>query len=194
MDDHDKSARWIEVTGAEMPIRNLRDGLRGYYRVITGVTTLRVLVPEDRFPDFTLLCQAQRRLEWHDILLPPPNLPAPCGLHVIDKHTGGRSVMYHRARCPGCAEAEGRSKAIHYRKRPVTTVLSAPSLAGNLTQDGLILAMRLASSEALELAAQYDAAIAAIEQAKQLDEQMASLKTKVIEHQRAIKYFLHEEA
>ena len=191
MDDlNDKQARWVEVTGAEMPVRNLRTGLRDY-RVITGITTLYVLVPEDRSPDFTLLCQAQRRLEWHDILLPPPSLPAPCGLHVIDK--GPKSIGRHKARCIGCAKAEDRPTAIVYRKQPVTTVLLAPSLAGNLSKGGLILAMRLASGEALELAAQYDAAIAAIEQAQKLDEQMASLRTKVAEHQRAIKYFLQEE-
>ena len=189
MDDTEQGGQWLEITGPEYLIRRLREGL-GEYRVVTGPKILRVLVPNDRRIDFDLLRDAQKGLSAQQITVPPPNVVAPCGLYVVDN--GPSSVNLHRGRCMGCRTAEGRSTAIVYKKNPVETVLSAPSLAGHLNMEGLIEAMRVASSDALELAADYERAIAAIENVPQLDEAMAMLQAKRSEHQQAITFFLKE--
>jgi hypothetical protein len=183
------NAHWVEVEGQTHYIRRLRNGLADY-RVITGQDTLRVLVHNDRQVDFDLMCDAQKHLSRKIITVPPLNVEAPCGLYVEKKNPS--SLNHHRGRCKGCRAAEGRSTVIVYRQNPVETVLSAPSLAGHLSMKGLIEAMRLASSDALELAADYDAAIAAIENVPQLDEAMAMLQAKRSEHQQAITFFLKE--
>ena len=183
------NAHWVEVEGQTHYIRRLRNGLADY-RVITGQDTLRVLGTNDRQVDFDLVGDAQKHLSRKIITVPPLNVEAPCGLYVEKKYP--HSLNQHRGRCKGCRAADGRSTAIVYKKNPVETVLSAPSLAGHLSLEGLIEAMRLASSDALELAADYDAAIAAIENVPQLDEAMAMLQAKRSEHQQAITFFLKE--
>jgi hypothetical protein len=69
-------------------------------------------------------------------------------------------------------------------------VLSAPSLKGDLTRNGLIAAMKEASAEALELAAQYDSAIVALESLPTLDRTLATVRATMAEHQATLKYFL----
>ena len=183
------NAHWVEVEGQTHYIRRLRDGLADYH-VITGQDTLRVLVPNDRQVDFDLMCDAQEHISRTIITVPPPNAEAPCGLYVEKKYPS--SLNHHRGRCKGCREAEGRPPVIASRQNPVETVLSAPSLAGHLSMEGLIEAMRVASSDALELASEYEKAIAAIENVPHLDEAMAMLKAKRSEHQQAITFFLKE--
>ena len=187
MNDTEQGGQWLEITGPEYLIRRLREGL-GEYRVITGGTTLRVLVPNDRRIDFDLLRDAQKGLSTQQITVPPLNVVAPCGLYVVDN--GPSSVNLHRGRCMGCRTAEGRSTAIVYKKNPVSTVLSAPSLKGDLTRNGLIAAMKEASAEALELAAQYDSAIVALESLPTLDRTLATVRATMAEHQATLKYFL----
>ena len=177
--------RWIAIHGPYYILKRLRKHLDDYY-LVTSNETYWVLVDDAQRDELAFTVANYDRLTAQPSGRPPKNVAVPCGVHVLYP-----ARFRHPSQCDRCRVLVGKAPRIG-RNGEVKNVLTAPSLHGDVSLDGLIAAMEVAKDEAFKLAADYEMVIAAVREQTTLDAQLKDLQEKQTEHRAALAFFMQE--
>ena len=170
------------VEASESKIRKAAHDLRDCQPVFKDKTRflIRVSESEKGFVDKVVADLGIKIKPYGEEL--PPNRKLPCGKYYIE----GKNLTSHTSHCRVCRISMGKPAP-----KPAITIAKVRGLT-EMSINSLLSAMKQRYEECMDLAAEWDRAIKALEGIETLSVRTKALEQEKIEHTKTIKHFLGE--